>query len=356
MKILLLSRYSYLGASSRLRAFQYIPFLASQGIEITISPLVGDEYIKNIYTAGKKRWRSIFSGYLRRIVALIKYHQFDLLWIEKELFPFVPAFAEVLFNVLKVPYIVDYDDAIYHNYDMSCNPFTRTIHGRKIAVVMRHAAGVIVGNEYLASYARQAEAKRLELIPTAIDLDRYQIKQHSDNAIFTIGWIGSPFTSKYLSQIQPALSSLCNDKKTQLSVIGSHIVTAKDIPTRLRMWSEETEVQDIQEFDVGVMPLPDKPWERGKCGYKLIQYMACCLPVVASAVGVNKEIVDHGNNGYLAATTEEWIKAITMLRNDRELRIRMGIAGRRKVENKYCIQQTAPQLLAFLQRILKERY
>ena len=354
MKILLLSRYSYLGASSRLRAFQYIPFLTSQGIEITVSPLVGDEYIKNIYVARRIQWSSIFSEYLRRTIALIKYRQFDLLWIEKELFPFVPAFVEVLFKVLKIPYIVDYDDAIFHNYDLSRNPLIRFSMPRKIATVMRCAAGVIVGNEYLASYARTAGASRIELIPTVIDLDRYPRRPDVAKVGFTVGWIGTPVTSKFLSSIQPALSEVCKDKKTQLSVIGSYVLMIEDIPTLMRSWSESTEVEGIRSFDVGIMPLPEGPWERGKCGYKLIQYMACSLPVVASPVGANADIVEHGVNGYLATTQDEWITAITTLRNDRGLRIRMGNAGYSKVENKYCMQKTAPRLLSFLQRIHEE--
>lgn len=140
----------------------------------------------------------------------------------------------------------------------------------------------------------------------------------------------------------------------RLLVVGCEGLEVRDVPVETRKWSEDTEVSAIQQFDAGIMPLPDAPWERGKCGYKLIQYMACRLPVVASPVGVNREIVEDGVNGFLAATPDEWVIALKQLRDHEELRQSMGMAGRKKVEAEYNIQVTAPKLGELLRSAAKE--
>ena len=161
-KILLLSRYGKLGASSRIRSYQYLPFLKKHGIDVEVMPLLDDEYIRDFYS-GKGRQRvKIFKAYLHRIKYLFKAKRFDLVWIEKELFPFLPAWGEVMLNTLRVPYIVEYDDAIFHNYDLNPNRLVRFFLRTKIDQVMKRAAVVVVGNDYLGNRARQAGAKRVE--------------------------------------------------------------------------------------------------------------------------------------------------------------------------------------------------
>jgi len=349
LKVLLFSRYTRLGASSRVRSYQYIPYLKEQGIDVTVSPLLGDDYIKNLYSGNKKRFGSIITAYFRRLGVLFRSHRFDLLWIEKELFPWLPALAETILQWFNIPYVVDYDDAVFHRYDLHSISLVRLLLGRKIDGIMRRAALVIVGNDYLAERAFRAGAKRVEYLPTVIDLKRYNLANKKvNNKSFNIGWIGSPSTAKYLNLISPVLSEVCKDEKTRLILVGSGQIELQNIPLVIRKWSEKTEVADIQSFDVGIMPLPDEPWERGKCGYKLIQYMACGIPVVASPVGVNKKIVENGVNGFLAQSEADWVEALTTLCNNPDLRKQMGKAGRIKVEKEYCIQVTAPKLAALL--------
>lgn len=227
--------------------------------------------------------------------------------------------------------------------------------GGKIATVMRLADTVIAGNAYLASYAQQAGAKRVESIPTVVDLDRYPATLPiSESQIFTIGWIGSPSTARYLRDIAPALAEVCKGDRARVRLIGSGPVDLPGVPVEVLAWSEATEVEEIRRFDVGIMPLPDEPWARGKCGFKLIQYMACGLPVVASPVGVNAEIVASGINGLLASTPGEWATALQRLADDQNLRIKMGRAGRKKVEDRYCLHVTAQKMVALL-RAVRER-
>jgi glycosyltransferase involved in cell wall biosynthesis len=219
---------------------------------------------------------------------------------------------------------------------------------------MRRSALVIVGNKYLAERARKAGAKRIEYLPLVVDLENYYAEPHKEDSVFTIGWIGSPTTAPYLYEVHPALKELCKGGRARLVLVGSGRIQLDGVQTEILPWSEQTEVADIQGFDVGIMPVPDDPWTRGKCGFKLIQYMACSLPVVASPVGVNAEIVEDSVSGFLATTMSEWVDALGTLRKNRSLRVRMGKAGRRAVEAKYCLQVTAPRLVSLLRGSIQE--
>ncbi|MCK5097925.1 MAG: glycosyltransferase family 4 protein, partial [Desulfobacteraceae bacterium] len=287
-----------------------------------------------------------------RLLRVINCHKYDLLWIEKELFPWLPSWVEELLAASGVKYIVDYDDAVFHRYDMLENNLLKKILGRKIDRIMQRAALVIAGNDYLAKRAVKAGAKKVERIPTIIDLDRYSIETTRQNDIFTIGWIGSPVTAQYLYHIKPALMELCKNNKACLATIGAGPLHMKDVIVKDHPWSEKTEAGRIGNFDVGIMPLPDEPWTLGKCGYKLIQYMACGKPVVASAVGANIEIIDHGKNGFLVKSEKEWVKALTMLSEDKKLRKKMGRHGRKKVETDYCLQVTASRLISLIKECM----
>jgi glycosyltransferase involved in cell wall biosynthesis len=352
MKILLLSRYGNLGASSRIRTFQYIPYLNKNGIEVDVAPLFSDEYIKSLYQNGKKQIKFVIQAYIRRLISLTKIKGYNLLWIEKELFPMFPAWAEELVSVLKIPYIVDYDDAIFHNYDLSRNILVRSFLKDKIDIVMRKAAVVIVGNDYLAERALKSGAKRVEYLPSVVDLEKYKFSDEFSTDIFKIGWIGTPSTAKYLKLIHEVLQEFCLKHNAKLILIGSGKINIPGVPLEIRDWKEDTEVENILSVDVGIMPLLDEPWERGKCGYKLIQYMACGRPVIASPVGINDRIIIDGINGFKARSSESWKRSLVKLYKDLDLRKRMGLNGRKIVEEKYSLQVTAPKLVNILKNIV----
>ena len=341
-----------MGASSRLRSLQYLPVLKEYGFEIDVAPLLDDSYLTDLYAGRKKKKTDIVQKYFNRLLRVINCHKYELLWIEKELFPWLPSWVEELLAAFGVKYIVDYDDAVFHRYDMLENNLLKKILGRKIDRIMQRAALVIAGNDYLAKRAVKAGAKKVERIPTIIDLDRYSIETTRQNDIFTIGWIGSPVTAQYLYHIKPALMELCKNNKACLATIGAGPLHMKDVIVKDHPWSEKTEAGRIGNFDVGIMPLPDEPWTLGKCGYKLIQYMACGKPVVASAVGANIEIIDHGKNGFLVESEKEWVKALTMLSEDKKLRKKMGRHGRKKVETDYCLQVTASRLISLIKECM----
>ncbi len=350
MRVLLLTRYGPLGASSRLRAYQYLPYLRSQDIQATPVPLLGSYYQEDLYSGHRRRWGRIAGAYLQRLLQLVRSPAFDLVWIEYELFPWLPATIERLLARLGIPFLVDYDDAIFHRYDLHANQLVRGVLGKKIDAIMRRAKTVIVGNDYLAERARAAGARSVEYLPTVVDFKRYPLAPSPPKAAFTVGWIGSSSTVKYLYSIAPALAGFCRAANARLVVVGARDVALDGVPADVKPWSEATEVSDVQSFDVGIMPLPDDPWERGKCGYKLVQYMACSRPVIASPVGVNRQIVEHGVNGFLASTQAEWRSALDSLYQTPELGVRLGIAGRKKVETSYTIDVTGPRLAAILRR------
>lgn len=355
MKILFLSRYGRLGASSRIRLYQYFSYLEAHEIEVNAFPLMDDDFLRGCYAGEGIPKGKVAYAYVRRAAVLIRAvlsSKYDLIWLEKELFPFLPAWGEALLDLLKVPYVVDYDDAVFHSYDNHEKVIVRFLLGDKIERVMRGAALVLAGNDYLADRARRAGARRVEYLPSVVDLDRYQESSRPREGCFTIGWIGSPSTARqHLTIIESVLADFCRDGASRVIAVGSGELNLAGVPLEVRPWSEETEVSDILSFDVGIMPLPDNPWERGKCGFKLIQCMACGLPVVASPVGVNRRIVEHGVNGFLASTAEEWTAALTGLRDNEELRSAMGKAARGKVEKEYSLQEAAPRLLSLLQSV-----
>ena len=348
MRVLALPRYSSLGSSSRTRFYQYVPYLTSCGLELQVMPLLGDEYIHALYFMEKQPFYSIALGYMNRVGAIIKSRSYDLLWIEKELFPWLPAWSEEFLTLIGIPYVIDYDDAVYHRYDNHRDPLIRALLGKSIAVAMQHAATVVVGNDTLAEYARWAEARKIEYLPTVVNLDRYPICEKKSKQ-FRIGWIGSPITAPYLGLIKDAMDEVCQQTGARIVLIGGGDQDPfPGLEKECLTWNEDSEVANIQSCDVGIMPLPDDPFTRGKCGYKLIQYMAAELPVVASPVGINTQIVQQGKTGFLASSKEEWIQALVTLYHDAEMRINMGKAGRQKVEEEYSLQVTAPRLLDIL--------
>ncbi|KPV39569.1 glycosyl transferase family 1 [Thiohalorhabdus denitrificans] len=348
-KVLFLTKYARKGASSRYRTFQFLPYLEAAGFRCTVSPLFDDSYLAHKYSSGRARWRDVVGAFGGRLRAILGSRRFDLVVIEKELLPYSPALLERLLGWAGVPYVVDYDDALFHQYDRHPRPWVRWLLGRKIARVMRGAALVTAGNEYLAGYARRAGAPRVEVLPTVVDLDRYPAPAGpGGNAVFTIGWIGSPTTAQYLEKIAPALARVCADGQARVRLIGSGKVDLPGVPHEVIPWREGEEAEQLRAMDVGIMPLPDTPWERGKCGFKLIQYMACGLPVVASPVGVNADIVEDGINGYLAGDEEAWVAALNRLKGEPERRQEFGKAGRSKVEGEYSLEVTAPRFARLL--------
>lgn len=353
MKIALLTKYGDLAASARQRFQQYRPVLAEAGFDLVPRPLLDNVYLRGLYARGRRDRVHAARCYIDRLRWLVSAPDVDILWLHCELFPYLPGLAERLARWPGKPIVFDYDDAIFHNYDLHPNRLIRALLGRKLHATIGGAEIALCGNAYLADYARPL-CSRTEIVPTVVDATVYRPRpdrQPADGPV-RIGWIGTPSTwSEYLLPMLPMLTQLAAAGGGRVAAMGADRQIKPQLLLDLVEWSEPGEVPFLQGVDIGIMPLTDTPWARGKCGYKLIQYMACGLPVVASPVGVNAEIVEHGVNGFLAATEAEWRQALTVLLGDPELRRRMGAAGRHKVMELYSLQIWGPKVAAMMREI-----
>lgn len=349
MKVLYLTKYSRNGASSRLRSYQYFPLLNDEGIDITVKPFFDENYLEQLYSGKPIPKTSLISYYFNRFITLFSVNKFDKIVIEKELFPYFFSWFERILFLLKVEYIVDYDDAIFHNYDLNKNALIRILLKNKIKKVMKYSGCVLAGNQYLADKAKQSKAARVIYFPTVIDIDKYNPKSYNDNSTKAIiGWIGSPSTFKYVKAITTVLSDLNEKHPFELHIIGATEPLGFDGTIKYLKWSEADEADLISNFDLGIMPLEDTPWEQGKCAYKLIQYMGCGLPVIASPVGANKEVINQGFNGYFAVDEKDWIEKLSLLIKDYSLRKQLGKNGRQKIERKYSLHNNLEKLIPLL--------
>ena len=349
MKVLVLSKYGHLAASPRHRFLQYAPHLAEHGIELTFSPLFDNAYLKQRFDSGRAPPPAVLRAYARRVLALLTTNRWDLAWVHCELFPYWPGVTERALRLRGLPYVYDYDDAIFHMYDEHRLPVVRTVLGRKLAPVIGGAQAVIAGSGYLARYAERFNS-RVTVVPTVVDMKRYGLKpERPATDRLTVGWIGSRSTSEHLEVIAPALRALATEVPLKLIATGARPLNIPGVDVEVRPWSEDSEVQDLHEADVGIMPLPDRPWTRGKCAFKLIQYMAAGLPTVSSPVGANSEVVND-ETGLFASTTEEWVAALRRLRDSVELRKKLGLAGRARALKYFSLESQKDRVRKILEQ------
>jgi len=348
MKVIYLTKYSINGASSRLRSYQYFPLLEKENIDVTVSPFFNEEYLSNLYSGKRTSLLQLLKFYLARFFTLFSLYKYDKVVIEKELFPYFFSWFEKILSLLKVKYIVDYDDAIFHNYDLNPNKLIVFFLKNKIYNVMKYSNCVIAGNDYLALKAKQSGARKVVLLPTAIDVNKYKIKEDFNNKTVVIGWIGTPSTFKYIKKFEPIFMKLKNMYDIELHIVGAKRDSQCCKEIKFFDWSEESEVDLISKFDIGVMPLENSPWELGKCSYKLIQYMGCGIPVIASSVGMNKTVVVNNKNGFLVNDDNEWIQKLSELITDKKLRANQGAIGRKMVTEKFSFQNNISVIISLL--------
>lgn len=335
---------------------QYASHLEETGWRVVQASFFGDEYLSRLYN-NRQRFSETAISYFTRVRDLVRWHGCGVIWLEKEALPWLPWPLERAFLPTRLPIVTDYDDAVFHRYDLHNSAIVRHLLGRKIDRLMKNSAMVFAGNQYLADRARAAEAPEVKIVPTVLDVARYAVAEFKDDEMATIGWIGTPSTwSEYVKPMLPLLQRSAATNASRITAVGAGPAASGNELVEVLPWSEDREAAMISKMGVGIMPLTDTPWARGKCGYKLIQYMACGIPVIASPVGVNSEIVEHGVNGFLAATDVEWQSALQALLSNPGLRRRMGSAGRKRVENSYSLQTWAPRIGELLHRaVLQNR-
>jgi glycosyltransferase involved in cell wall biosynthesis len=290
--------------------------------------------------------RETARGYLRRLRELGHLDGHDVAYVFREAALLGPSWFESRL-VRRLPMVFDFDDAIYLPAHAEANPAARFLkRPGKAAELCRLARHVVVGNETLAGFARQ-HASAVTVIPSTIDTDAYAVRAHPPNARPVVGWTGSGTTLPYLRLLPGALVRLRERVDYELHVIGGEL-EIPGVDVKCRPWRAETEVEDLCQLDVGLMPLPDDEWTRGKCGMKALQYMGLAITPVVSPVGANLTIVEDGVSGFHARTEEEWVERIERLLRDPTLRARMGAAGRRAVEAHYSARVQAPRMARVL--------
>ncbi|MCO4303045.1 glycosyltransferase family 4 protein [Riemerella anatipestifer] len=331
-KILLLSKYGVAGPSSRYRSYNYYPYFQKEGLDIEFKPLFDDDYIKKIYNN-----RSFYLFFLqllavlKRIIFLLKnYRRYDAFIIEKDMFPFLPLWLEKLFLNHK-PYALDFDDHVAASYQSS--RLKNKILGNKISELVKHSKFTTVGNRW---YFTKFKEGNLIYLPTVIDLDKYPI-HNIISKTKTIVWIGSPSTVKYLKLLEPVFVELSSDIDFVLRIIGGEIKLDSRINVEYISWSAESENRLLAESTIGIMPLEETEWEKGKCGFKLIQYLASGIPVVASKLPANEEIITQ-DCGFIANDLFEWKKYLRFLLENPLIAEEMGVKGRLRVEEYYSYQ------------------
>lgn len=347
MYVVYFSKYSEQGPSSRHRIYQFLPALEAAGIRCLVSPLFGRTYLRLLEVEPRALQTLLKVPYcllrfLRRAWDLLAVRGADLVVIEAQLFPYAPPVVERLLARLGCRLLHEYDDAIY---------LTRW-HGRKIPLLSRLAVGTIVGNRELAEEAA-AYGVRAIVVPTVVDPERFvpaPIAPARRAGALTIGWIGLAYNLACLEALAPVFRRLQRTHNVSVRVICSRPPRLEGVRTEFVPWRLEREVEALQGCDIGIMPLPDTPWARGKCGLKLLQYMAVGLPVVASPVGVNREIIADGENGLLAATETEWEERLGKLCAEEETRVRLGRAARLSVERRYSLRAWGPPLIELYRR------
>lgn len=350
LRILGLSLYGSQAASHRVRLSQFQPGLAAYGIELHINSLLDNDYLLRSFSGRRLPYWGVFSSYIRRIwVLLHASSNFDLAIVYGDLLPFFPGWLERY--LLQIPYVYDLDDAFFLKYRAGRFRFLSNLLGSKFDLLMADAFVVTAGNAGLSSYAGRFNPNVI-MLPSVVDSDQLSpaplSRSLNSRHPFTVGWIGSPSTAPYLQLLIEPLQQLARDIPVRFLVVGYHGLDIEGVEVVEQPWSLELEAPLIQQFDVGVMPLPDTPWTRGKCAYKLLQCMACGIPVVASSVGANVDVVPP-SCGFLVDSSQQWLAAFRELAADPALRQRLGAAARNWVVQHYSLRSALPRLCSVIQ-------
>lgn len=332
-------------------------YLEEHGFKCTLSPLIatpGED--KMFYTQGKYLKKILLGLRLafRRLIDVIRANKYDIVVIAREAFITGSTFFESALARSKGKVIFDFDDSIWLNVVSNNNRFFSYLKdGSKTARIISVSDKVFAGNEFLANYARRFN-DNVVIIPTTIDTDSYQPAYNVNKQTVTIGWSGSVTTIEHFQFAIPALRIIKAKYKDRIiiKVIGDGNFVEPSLSIRGIPWRNDTELDDLREIDIGLMPLPDNEWTWGKCGLKGLQYMALEIPTIMSPVGVNLEIIQDGVNGYLANSMEEWVDKISALIEQPALRIRIGKEGRNTVVTKYSVKSTRESYLRHLEQLL----
>ena len=363
-RLLVLATYPRTAAATRFRASAYFDALARSGIDAELHPFFDDQFFRTFYRPGarvQKAVRLLRASIDRALLFIVGGH-FDAVFVQREAALLGPALIEALFaRVRRLPLIFDFDDAIWiEDVSVSQHPRLAALlkSPRKTIDLLRMATETIAGSNYLAAYA-YGFTERVTVSPTVVSRTtwsplpgRLDGTFASTSGLPVVGWVGTHGTAGFLDVALPALRVLAEQgERFRLRLVGaSREVSIPGVEVENVPWSEASEIHDFQRIDVGIAPMPDTPWTRGKCGFKQVQYMTVGVPYVSSPVGGASEIVRHGENGLLAGSILEWRDGVRALLRDADLRARLARAGRADVESRWCTEVQAQSVVSCVER------
>jgi len=330
MKVLFLIQ-GFSVAASRYRVLQYIPYLESRGVEAKVS----------LYPRTLKENFRFFN----------QLSQYDVVFLQRKRFS-QPRLALLRRKAKRIVY--DFDDSVMYRNSKAEDPISST-RRRRFVQMIKNSDFVIAGNEFLKNQVLPLN-QNVEVIPTAIIQERYQLKTYSAQPERVIlGWIGDHGSIHYLKKMRPIFERLGDSYPyVELKIVCDTFFDCDRMKVIKKNWSLEEEVADLQGFDIGLMPLVDDPWSWGKCGLKIIQYQGVGVPVVCTPVGINKDLVEDGANGFWAKTPKEWEEKLSLLIKNPRLREQMGREGRKRVLRDYTDQVCASRLFSILTRMMEK--
>lgn len=330
--------------SQRFRLEQWLPYLKAYGIEVDLIPFADSELMKLLHQPGNQAAKAaaMIRAFWRRARQMSRVPRYDAVFIHRAACIAGPAVLERALTLFRRPVIFEFDDAIYHLHTTAANRhFGWLKFPGKTASICRLSTHIIVGNEFLANYARQYHSS-VTVIPSSVDTERYHpVREKKSDDRVVVGWTGSSTSQTHLEMFAPLMQKLAERDDADIHVISDRRPDLPGVPVVWHPWSPESEIEALACFDIGIMPMPDDQWARGKCAMKALLYMAMGIPTVCSAVGTNLEVIQHGENGLLASTQDEWLECLDRLISDQSLRHRIGLAGRETVEKHYSMHRCA---------------
>ena len=344
--------------SQRFRFEQYLSLFEANGYDCELSFLIDQEDDKVFYSKGNidKKALIVAKSFKKRQRDASKADSYDIIFVQREAFMTGTTIFERKFAKSKAKLVFDFDDSIWLSNVSDANKALNFLkNAQKTAKIISVSDHIIAGNGYLANYARTYN-ENVSIIPTTIDTELYKaIKGKNDAEVVTIGWSGSITTIQHFNHAVTVLKRLKQKygDRIRISVIGDGNYRHDELDIKGKAWSAATEIEDLCEMDIGLMPLPDDEWAKGKCGLKGLQYMALEIPTLMSPVGVNTEIINSGENGYLPQNEGQWFDMLSELIENKDIRERVGKAGRKTVEDKFSVKSNGEKYLSLFEALIE---
>lgn len=344
--------------SQRFRIEQWEPYLRNENISIDYFSFVDKDLDAVLHKQGHLAAKigHLAKASIRRLFHTFAARKYDVVFVHRGISIVGPALLERLLKLFDAKMIFDFDDSIFLADTSDANKFFGWAKFvGKIPDICRLSTSITVGNSYLAEYARRFN-DNVFIVPTSIDINCYQpVENEKTSERIVVGWTGSSTSQYHLEAFEPVLAELIKKRgnDVEIRVISNREPSFKTIPYTWREWSPQTEVKEIAEIDIGIMPTPDDEWSRGKCALKALQYMSLGIPAICTDMGANRDAVNHGENGFLAKSPEQWFNYFETLIDDSQLRLKLGKQARETIVESYSMKKCAEMFAEVVRHTVK---